>query len=334
MKLHLSLALAVIGLAQTTLASTSPPINDSPPLGPDDLPDPHSVPEASFKAPDLPNPLATAQAKARLAAIEDRVRKGLGRPGSKDMIEHVASGQFVQLGVEGTDNVWTLLGEFTDVPHNSIPEPHEDDNVMKWIDDFSAAYYQELLFSDEEGAATMTNYFLEQSGGRYKVYGTVEDWVLAPNTMDYYGNNNCGEIVCPNVWEFVCDTANAWYQAQIEAGKSQQEITEYLSAFDVNDRYDHDGDGIFDEPDGYIDHMQFVHADIGEEAGGSPSTIWSHRWYVVQGFGVTGPSPDYLLGGCEIGESGTLPKTITFRYGCTIVPHTVFPFLFLRHLDW
>ena len=34
----------------------------------------------------------------------------------------------------------------------------------------------------------------------------------------------------------------------------------YLAQFDVWDRYDADGDGNFNEPDGYIDHFQAVHA--------------------------------------------------------------------------
>ena len=48
------------------------------------------------------------------------------------------------------------------------------------------------------------------------------------------------------------------------------------------DRYDYDGDGNFDEPDGYIDHFQSVHAGEGEETGGGAqgsNAIWSHRWY-------------------------------------------------------
>ena len=37
--------------------------------------------------------------------------------------------------------------------------------------------------------------------------------------------------------------------------------------FDVWDRYDFDDDNDFNEPDGYIDHFQAVHAGGGEEAG-------------------------------------------------------------------
>ena len=38
---------------------------------------------------------------------------------------------------------------------------------------------------------------------------------------------------------------------------------------DAWDRYDYDGDGNFNEPDGYIDHFQIVHAG-GDQADGDP----------------------------------------------------------------
>ena len=57
------------------------------------------------------------------------------------------------------------------------------------------------------------------------------------------------------------------------------------------DRYDFDGDGNFNEPDGYLDHFQAVHAGEGEDAGADPDAIWSHRWYVNgDQYGITGPS--------------------------------------------
>ena len=66
------------------------------------------------------------------------------------------------------------------------------------------------------------------------------------------------------------------------------EIKAYLATFDKQDRYDIDGDGDFNEPDGFIDHFQIVHAG-GDQAAGDPTygsdAIWSHRWYaaVTQG---------------------------------------------------
>ena len=60
------------------------------------------------------------------------------------------------------------------------------------------------------------------------------------------------------------------------------QIADYLKTFDEWDRYDLDGDGNFDEPDGFIDHFQIVHAG-GDQAAGDPNqgtdAIWSHRWY-------------------------------------------------------
>ena len=72
------------------------------------------------------------------------------------------------------------------------------------------------------------------------------------------------------------------------------------------DRYDFDGDGDFNEADGYIDHFQAVHAGEGEEAGADADAIWSHRWYVGTGYGTTGPSvggANNLGGGAQIGDS-------------------------------
>ena len=58
------------------------------------------------------------------------------------------------------------------------------------------------------------------------------------------------------------------------------------------DRYDYDGDGNFNEPDGYIDHFQIVHAG-GDQADGDPwqgeDAIWSHRWKAFQS---TGQGPE------------------------------------------
>ena len=81
------------------------------------------------------------------------------------------------------------------------------------------------------------------------------------------------------------------------------EINAYLSKFDQWDRYDYNGNGNFDEPDGYIDTFQSVHAGEGEEAGAEPWTIWSHSWYVhYELIGVDGPDFN-KYGGIRIGDS-------------------------------
>ena len=65
-----------------------------------------------------------------------------------------------------------------------------------------------------------------------------------------------------------------WVQDQLAAGQTMAQIQDYLKTFDVQDRYDSDVDGNYDEPDGFIDHFQIVHAG-GDEAAGDPT--YGHR---------------------------------------------------------
>lgn len=227
--------------------------------------------------------------------------------------------RYIELEREGEDTIWTVLGEFGDLInpaygdvagplHNQIPQPDRTvDNTTIWTADFNRGYYENMLFASQKGANSMRNYYIEQSSGRYAVNGIVEDWVKVPYNEARYGANYCGSIVCATTWLFVRDATTAWYNNQIAAGKTPAEIDAYLSQFDVWDRYDWDGDGNFNEPDGYIDHFQAVHAGEGEETGGGAqgtNAIWSHRWYAFyNNIGYTGPSPDYLLGGIQIGGS-------------------------------
>ena len=78
---------------------------------------------------------------------------------------------------------------------------------------------------------------------------------------------------------------------QKAAGATDAAIKTELASFDQWDRNDFDGDGNFNEPDGYIDHFQIVHAG-GDQADGDPyqgeDAIWSHRWKAFQG---TRPGP-------------------------------------------
>jgi immune inhibitor A len=230
----------------------------------------------------------------------------------------VAKGQYVELSRQGEDKIWTVLGQFGNTIHpayggtagpvrNQIPQPDRTlDNTSIWAPDFSKAYYENLLFSEAPGASSMRNFYIEQSANRYTVNGMVEDWVTVPYNEARYGTNACGDIVCSTTWRFVNDSVDGWYANQIAAGKTPAQIDAYLAQFDVWDRYDIDGDGNFNEPDGYIDHFQAVHAGEGEETGGGAQgtdAIWSHRWYAwysANGPDGTGPSN---YGGTRIGNS-------------------------------
>jgi immune inhibitor A len=219
----------------------------------------------------------------------------------------VASGQYVQLARDGEQAVWTVLGQFADFPHNNIAAPDRTvDNTTLWVPDFSRGYYLDLLFNDAAGANSMRNFYIEQSSGRFAVNGDVTDWVTVPHDAAYYDDNKGGVDTTKDVWLFLQDSVNGWYAAQKAAGKTDAEINAYLSSFDKQDRYDYNGNGNFNEPDGYIDTFQSVHSGEGEEAGGGAlgsTAIWSHSWYANPGdMGVAGPDFN-KLGGVRVGNS-------------------------------
>ncbi len=275
------------------------------------------------KVDNLPSPKADKQAALRTAAL-DKVMQGEAKAKGKNKVVKMAPGQYVELARQGEDSIFTVLGEFgsLDSPYgvlqsgvpgpvrNQIPEPDRSvDNSTIWTSDFNQAYYEDMLFSEAPGDVSMRNFYIEQSSNRYTVNGDVTDWVQVPYNAAHYGRNYCGDIVCAQTWAFVNDSIDAWYNAQVAAGMSDAEINAYLARFDVWDRYDIDGDGNFNEPDGYIDHFQAVHAGEGEETGGGAQgtdAIWSHRWYAfysADGPDGTGPAGAEGYGGVKIGET-------------------------------
>jgi immune inhibitor A len=262
---------------------------------------------------DLKHPLGEQRRALRQQALEARLHgKAYGR------VHEVARGQFVELERQGEDSIWTVLADFGDMEHpdytgglpgpqhNQIAQPDRDyDNTTIWTPDFNRDYYMDVLFADGPGDISMRNFYIEQSSGRYAVNGDVTDWVQVPYNTARYGRG-----FAPT-WYFVDDSVDAWYAGRLAAGMTADEIDDYLSQFDVWDRYDWDGDGNFDEPDCYIDHFQSVHAGEGEEAGGGvygADAIWSHRWYVqLTCIGCGGPTLDdgsvVPFGGTQIGGS-------------------------------
>jgi len=277
----------------------------------DTLPD--GLPPEGANTDNPSHPLGDQQKALKQKGFEAKMNGKTNGP-----VAEVAKGQFVELEREGEDSIWTVVGEFgpldspfgilqSGIPgplHNEIPEPDRSvDNTTIWAPDFSESYYENLLFSEAPGAVSMRNFYIAESSNRYTVNGDVTDWVEVPYNAAHYGRNYCGGIVCAQTWRFVDDSVDAW---AANSGMSTAEINDYLSQFDVWDRYDIDGDGNFDEPDGYIDHFQSVHAGEGEETGGGAQgsdAIWSHRWYAYYSAnGPDGIGPNGY-GGVRIGNS-------------------------------
>ena len=242
--------------------------------------------------------------------------------------------QYVELEREQTDQVFVILAEFGNqrdprypdrdtnagIPgpirydgplHNQIPPPDRTvDNSTIWQSDYNREHYQEMYFGDGPDVESLKTYYEAQSSGRYSVTGAVSDWVQVPFNQARYGRSDgypCPTNVCSNTWALVRDAANNWYDSQIAAGRSADDIKTELQQFDVWDRYDFDNDGNFNEADGYLDHFQIVHAG-GDQADGDPiygeDAIWSHRWKAFYpDAGRTGPAGN-LDGGTQIRDTG------------------------------
>ena len=253
---------------------------------------------------DFKSPKAAERFKRRQEALRQKIA---GRKTGK--VHQVAKGQFVELELERNDRVFVIIAEYgnqtaasTAIPnyngplHNQIAEPNRAlDNNTIWQADYNRDHYVDMYFSK------MVDYFKSQSSGRYTINGDVTEWVKVPFNGARYGNNTLGDAAA---WTFIADAINTWTQDKLNSGWTLPQVTEYLKTFDQWDRYDYDNDGNFDEPDGYIDHFQIVHAGAGEETGGGAqgaNAIWSHRWqaWYTRG-GIDGPSYN-KDGGVEFG---------------------------------
>ncbi len=230
---------------------------------------------------------------------------------------HAGKDKYVLYDTNREESVFTVLSEFGDTTdprtggsagplHNEIPRPDRtydrsatDDNSTYWLPDFNRAHYTDMMFGDGE---SFRDFYLKQSNGRFLAKGDVSDWVKVPDNEARYGSNSIPES--DGYWNYIQDTVTAWYEAQKAKGTSDADITSYLAQFDQVDRYDYDNDGNFNEPDGYIDHFQAIHAGEGEEAGAGPDKIWSHRWYAfADRMGKAGPAGN-PAGGVQIGDTG------------------------------
>ncbi|MFE8986305.1 immune inhibitor A domain-containing protein [Streptomyces collinus] len=316
-------AISVALAAATATASTYAVADDAPASRPTTV-DRHDPAERHHDEHDLEGPLSKTQDAQRQEALNQVLSgksKVKNREGSKvvQLKSKKGDAKYVELGREKTDKIFTILVEFGDqvdsrfggTPgplHNAIPKPdRKKDNSTAWRADYDRDYFQDLYFGSGKGVDSVKTYYEKQSSGRYSVDGEVSDWVKVPYNEARYGNNACGDTNCSSVWNVVSDGLNAWVSQQKAAGRTDAQIKADVARFDEWDRYDFDGDGDFNEPDGYIDHFQIVHAGEDESAGGGAQgtdAIWAHRWYAFgTDAGATGPENN-KLGGAKIGDTG------------------------------
>nr|WP_200865963.1 immune inhibitor A domain-containing protein [Thalassobacillus devorans] len=187
------------------------------------------------------------------------------------------------------DKVLVLAIDFPDYEKSSITEEETD----MWYEDYTHEHFQNMIFGKDgyegpngENLVSMKQYYEQQSGGSYTVDGTVAGWYTAEHPAAYYGGN----VPVPDGND--AKPRELVYEALAKAGADPNVD---LSEYDVWDRDDYDGDGVYNEPDGIIDHLMVIHAGVGEEAGGGNlggDAIWSHRWNLGGLIAVPGGTSD------------------------------------------
>ncbi|UXI03271.1 immune inhibitor A domain-containing protein [Photobacterium sp. TY1-4] len=194
----------------------------------------------------------------------------------------------LDLSQKRTDKVLALLVDFPDLPWDDNRLTSEHTEML--YDSYSNEHYQNLLFSGEgytgpngENLISMRQYYEQESGNTYSVSGQAFGWYRASQNAAYYGGNS--------------PTTDNDLRAQDLVREALDQLAKdpniNLADYDIEDRYDYDGDGNFREPDGVIDHLMVFHASVGEEAGGgvlNENAIWSHRFNLGQPHILTGTS--------------------------------------------
>lgn len=190
----------------------------------------------------------------------------------KDTVDPVEKENFN--GDIRTDKVLVLKIKFPNYENNSITKEETD----MFYENYSDEHFQNMIFGNDgyvgpngKEVISMKQYYEQQSGGSYSVEGTVAGWYTANFPAEFYGHND----PAPNGNDYFPQLLV--YEA---LGKAAKDPSVNLTEYDQWDRDDYDGDGVYAEPDGIIDHLMVIHAGVGEEAGGGSlggDAIWSHR---------------------------------------------------------
>lgn len=176
-----------------------------------------------------------------------------------------------------------ILMDFPDYKHEQLDEKEKDFRINNFKgSECTPEFYEKLFFGDDyyttsdgKKHITVNKFFKEESGGTYEFKGKVTGWYMADHNAAHYGTGQ------PAARELVAEAIK-------KAGKDLD-----LSQFDIEDKWDINGNGNYNEPDGIIDSVVVIHPGLGKEWGGGSlgdNAIWPFRW----GFNIFGEDMDLL----------------------------------------
>jgi immune inhibitor A len=129
----------------------------------------------------------------------------------------------------------------------------------------NTAYFQDLLFSTNDPARSLNDFYQQNSYGKVSVTGDVVGWLRMPQTYAYYTDGQQGLGGPPmNAQTLAAD-------AVLAANAAGVDFTQY----------DNDGNG---QMDGFF----VVHAGPGFEETGNVNDIHSHKWTLVSPMNIDG----------------------------------------------
>ena len=164
----------------------------------------------------------------------------------------------------------------------------------------------DTLFNGSPGANSMRNYFIEQSSNRYTVNGDVTDWVEVPGEpIDYDDNPDS------NVWKFLQDSINTWYDEQIAGGKTPAQINDISGPVRRLRPLRLQRQRRLQRARRLHRHVPVgTCRDWVRKKAATATTIWSHSWYAHYELeGSAGPSFN-MLGGIKIGRQRLLGRQV------------------------
>ncbi|SUI90659.1 immune inhibitor A domain-containing protein [Shewanella morhuae] len=224
------------------------------------------------------------------------------RAQSSHMMRSPAQRLQVDADVKKTVKVLTVLIDFPNLKHDN--NGLKADDTAMYYPSYPLSHYQNLLFSKTgfngpqgQNLTSGYQYYQAVSGQTFSFTGEVKGWYTANQNAEYYGANDPQSGSDAQVSQLVKEAVS-----QAVASMSVAE----LASYDVEDPYDINNNGNYNEPDGIIDHVMIFHSSIGEETGGGAlgtSAIWSHRYFVDQGT-----------------QGYALPGTVKKVFGYTIQP--------------
>lgn len=212
----------------------------------------------------LNNPLSISVAQASPPHQEtSHAQRTLSAKG-KTLIKNLGELRFDQLGHpavrwdsipavkaprERPHQLLVVLVRFSDIDFERFKGEEKSNNKL-------SAYYQSLLFdSSYQRPNTLSHYFATQSYGLYHLQGRV----LPPVTLDHprahYGRPKRPQ---GGSWRNDTDSEGLVEEVLGKVGHAYPDLK--WSDFDQWDPNDVDGDGLYEEPDGYLDHLVLVYA--------------------------------------------------------------------------